>query len=122
MLFMCPIRSSVGAGATNERKDVHIIQLLLNSWLAQANQTALNVNGIADSRTISAIRAFQQGKTKQGDGRIDPDDPTLEALCDVAMTQFAAGMKVPPIRRKDLLASEKMAFLQSLASLRNHLA
>ncbi|WP_237458218.1 hypothetical protein [Vibrio parahaemolyticus] len=54
---MVVIESSVGAGGVNKKKDVKIVQILLNS---QAKAEKLITDGLCGSKTIGAIFSYQR--------------------------------------------------------------
>ncbi len=59
--------ASVGSGGTNKNSDVLLVQQLLNKSLS----AGLNEDGKIGTKTISAIKEFQQKNFGWADGRID---------------------------------------------------
>jgi N-acetylmuramidase len=78
---MAIIHASVGRGGVNRPEDVRIVQELLNKHTRSSMQL-LQVDGMAGSKTIAAIEAFQRNNLSMihPDGRVDPDGGTLIAL------------------------------------------
>ncbi|MFZ3401566.1 hypothetical protein LCS82_29605, partial [Vibrio harveyi] len=76
---MVAIESSVGAGGVNKKKDVKIVQILLNS---QAKAGKLITDGLCGSKTIGAIFSYQRTIMPgwKPDGRIDPNGRTFREL------------------------------------------
>ena len=56
---MAMLTSSVGVGGVNRESDVRAVQTLLNQQAQALAATPLAVNGLADERTLAAIRLFQ---------------------------------------------------------------
>jgi len=81
------LTGSVGAGGKNAGPDVLAVQRLLNQALKPPARPIAE-DGLAEARTIAAIRTFQ---TKSGlvpaDGRVDPGGATYRALSRVAAAQ-----------------------------------
>jgi peptidoglycan hydrolase-like protein with peptidoglycan-binding domain len=77
---------SVGEGGANQKKDVAIVQLLLNRVRSRmiVPSDRLVVDGIVGPRTINAIREFQQQFTSVVDGRVDPHAETITKLNQLA--------------------------------------
>jgi hypothetical protein len=76
------IAASVGAAGANKPTDVRAIQSALND-VPSANggpTPPLKVDGIVGSKTLAAIKHFQQTHVKVVDSRIDPKGRTLAAL------------------------------------------
>ena len=75
------ILASVGRGSLNRSEDVRLVQELLNRH-TRAPQPPLVVNGVADSRTVAAIEAFQRQVVHmhRPDGRVEPGSHTFAAL------------------------------------------
>ena len=91
---MATIGQSVGRGGTNARRDVSIIQALLNANINRiAPRAQLPVNGQCGGPTIAAIEAFQRRVVgmKSPDGRVDPNGGTLKKLNEGA----PQGVNVP---------------------------
>lgn len=78
---MSAIGRSVGEGGINRRRDVFVIQHLLNRHRAERSPL-LRTDSIAGARTIAAIREFQERivHLRRVDGRVDPGGPTLRKL------------------------------------------
>ena len=102
------INASVGAGGVNARKDVLVIQQLLNGVTPGEHGPLplLKEDSIDGPLTNGAIRKFQQGQSmKVVDGRVDPTGPTLRRLNEVstpgqrAIAQLRAvlGLDVPAV-------------------------
>lgn len=79
-----PIVASVGSSGTNRPEDVRIVQALLNCVPPEQGGPVplLKVDGLAWTKTTSAIKKFQQQclHFKWPDGRIDPGGKTFQAL------------------------------------------
>ena len=83
MLNMClPIATSVGYMGRNRPDDVRVVQSLLNKFAKTAGFVPLEVDGHAGSRTLRAIRRFQQQiiRLRNPDGRVDPVGATIRWL------------------------------------------
>ena len=80
---MTVLTASVGAGGVNRESDVRAVQALLNGHTASA-ATPLAENGLADERTLAAIRLFQSRVMllTAPAGRVDPGGRTWLALND----------------------------------------
>ncbi|MGL1190363.1 hypothetical protein ACSTLL_00755 [Vibrio parahaemolyticus] len=76
---MVVIESSVGAGGVNKKKDVKIVQILLNS---QAKAEKLITDGLCGSKTIGEIFSYQRTIMPgwKPDGRVDPNGRTFREL------------------------------------------
>jgi hypothetical protein len=76
------ISGSVGAGGFNRRDDASVIQQALNQVEPSQGgpDPKLKVDGWPWSKTIAAIRKFQQANLGWADGRVDPGGPTLAKL------------------------------------------
>jgi peptidoglycan hydrolase-like protein with peptidoglycan-binding domain len=80
------IEMSVGEGGANRKKDVAVVQLLLNRVRAQwgVPEERLEVDGIVGPKTLGAIRQFQEEYLGFADGRVDPHNKTLDKLNQMA--------------------------------------
>lgn len=78
---MALISKSVGEGGQNDRRDVIVVQRLLNKHSLPPLRS-LTVDGIAGKNTIDTIRHFQSVVVKMHtpDGRVDPGGKTLRSL------------------------------------------
>lgn len=76
------IQKSVGLGGRNLSPDVRTVQRLLNGVPATAGGPSIPLaeDGLVGPKTISAITAYQKRQLGWGDGRVDPDGPTLRRL------------------------------------------
>ncbi len=77
------IMQSVGVNGVNQKTDVRIIQIYLNSFSAWKNKVEqLKVDGHIGEKTCNAIRQFQSQAIgmKRPDGRVDPDGKTFQYL------------------------------------------
>ena len=77
------IRQSVGAGGANQRDDVKLIQVLLNTHAAWTFPfTALKIDGHIGKHTTDAITRYQREAAgiKNPDGRVDPNGKTFRYL------------------------------------------
>lgn len=103
---MSGIQYSVGAGGINHPDDVRTIQKLINEHTLTP-LASLDVNGLADDATITAIRHFQSVYVgmKYPDGRVDPSGKTIKKLVDVQNHPQAAEKEeqseTPTIRREN---------------------
>lgn len=78
---MSLIDSSVGLGGKNKRRDVKVVQRLLNKHSLPPLQN-LSVDGIAGQNTFDTIRHFQSVivKMRTPDSKVDPGGKTLRHL------------------------------------------
>ena len=89
---MC-ISDSVGKGAANKLSDVKTVQLLLNVNASKmALPQPLTVDGMAGSKTTTAIETFQMQimGVSSPDGRVDPASITLKVLAKGLTAEFGA--------------------------------
>lgn len=94
-----PLTASVGAGGANHPKDARYLQYLLVDWRRTNNLPPIAIDGVVGPRTVDAIRNFQQRETRQVDGRVDPNGPTLRRLEECHMGNVFAGIRYsPPVR------------------------
>ena len=93
------LTGSVGAGGRNDERDVKLVQRLLDDWRAREagapSGESLPADGDARPRIDAAIRAFQTGNRSEVNGRIDPDDPTWEALAAYHLAGIRSGRVRP---------------------------
>ncbi len=80
------IHASVGAGGTNDARDVRTVQDLLN----HATGSSLAVDGICGPATRRTITSFQSGFLTSPDGRIDPGGESLRRMVASARQQRMA--------------------------------
>jgi hypothetical protein len=80
------IGDAVGAGCSNRRDDVLVVQSLLNVAYARVRipPRTIPVTGMIDADTQAAIFQFQRAQLGGGDGSIDPGGATLRRLNAVA--------------------------------------
>jgi peptidoglycan hydrolase-like protein with peptidoglycan-binding domain len=80
------IKHPVGEGGSNRKDDVAIVQQLLNRARVKNNvpQEPLDVDGIVGPKTLAAIREFQTQFCSVVDGRVDPENETINQLRKVA--------------------------------------
>ena len=90
------IKYSVGNKGKNNKKDVKVIQKLLND-----NGAKLTVDGICGKGTIRAVKSFQKNKlaNPRPDGRVDVNGKTWKAL----LTK----VEVPDSSNVELIKTEK---------------
>jgi peptidoglycan hydrolase-like protein with peptidoglycan-binding domain len=77
------IRQSVGIGGVNQRDDVKLIQVLLNTYAAWKSPfTTLKVDGSIGTNTNNAIKKYQREAAGviNPDGRVDPNGKTFRYL------------------------------------------
>ena len=77
------IKQSVGINGVNQRADVKLIQVLLNSHAAwQSPFTNLKVDGLIGAKTNNAIKRYQREAAgiMSPDGRVDPNGKTFRYL------------------------------------------
>ncbi len=100
---MITLSGSVGLGAANHRNDVIAIQRALSQVPpAQGGPThALDADGVAGSKTKSAIFHFQQHHFRWADGRVSARGPTLRAL-NRAVDPNAPPVGVRPLSSADM--------------------
>jgi peptidoglycan hydrolase-like protein with peptidoglycan-binding domain len=82
---MKQLSAPVGVHATNLKKDVRTVQVLLNSHRYEMpNFRFLRVDGICGPKTVGAIREFQRVflRMSHPDGRVDLNGPTLPKLSE----------------------------------------
>ena len=70
------ISAAVGSGGTNKKEDVLLVQQLLN----KKESAGLTEDGLIGTKSINAIKAFQQKTFGWADGKIDPGGKTWAAL------------------------------------------
>jgi hypothetical protein len=77
-----PITGAVGAGGSNAKTDVLVVQQLLNSTPPEDGgpELLLAEDGLIGPRTQAAIDRYQRKVLSRPDGRIDPGGPTIKAL------------------------------------------
>ena len=80
------IADAVGAGCTNRRDDVLVVQSLLNVAYARIRipSRTIPVDGIIGPETHAALLHFQRTQVGGGDGRVEPAGRTLARLNAVA--------------------------------------
>ena len=74
---------SVGKGGANERRDVKLVQIYLNSFIAlDASKKPIAEDGVIGKDTITAINEFQKRSVgiSNPDGRVDPNGKTFRYL------------------------------------------
>ncbi len=75
--------ASVGSTpAKNNKRDIKIVQALLNPYLRREGKTSLSITGTIDNPTTSAISDFQKNYVKMTkvDGRVDKNGNTYKNL------------------------------------------
>ena len=84
---MTVLTAAVGGGGVNREVDVRAVQALLNRHVAALGATPLAESGLADERTLAAIRLFQSQvmRLTAPDGRVDPGGRTWLALNGTAV-------------------------------------
>jgi peptidoglycan hydrolase-like protein with peptidoglycan-binding domain len=89
------LKAAVGQGGANFKDDVTAVQTLLNTAHVQvkAPKKPIAIDGLVGPETIGAIRQFQQQELGFQDGRVDPNNKTINRLNQVAT---AAGFVLPP--------------------------
>ena len=91
------ISAPVGQAASNQESDVYIVQMLLNAVPEENGgpRPKLLQDGLIGSKTLDAIRVFQEHQFGQGavDGRVDPDGRTLSSLMSFASREIQAEIK-----------------------------
>ena len=81
-LVQVAMSGPVGAGGTNAKNDVVLVQGLLNAIPSSEGGplTKLKVDGIVGPLTLAAIRRYQQARTHIVDGRVDVHGATIKSL------------------------------------------
>ena len=77
------IRQSVGVNGANQRDDVKLIQVLLNTYAAWKSPfTSLKIDGSIGTNTNNAIKKYQREAAGiiNPDGRVDPNGKTFRYL------------------------------------------
>ena len=75
------LTGSVGQGGKNFSGDVLYVQILVSDWLLLSGKAAIALDGIAGSKTISAIRNFQTAnRLAVVDGLVETNRSTIKAL------------------------------------------
>jgi hypothetical protein len=95
------LTGSVGEGGRNDERDVKLVRRLLDDGRAREagapSGRPLPLDGRMEPRTLAAIRALRAWSGADPDGRIDPDDPTWEALA----AYHLAGIRSGRVRAKN---------------------
>lgn len=94
------ILASVGKAAKNIRKDVVLVQELLNNKIQLlAGAKKLRVDGLCGNKTISLILRYQEEVLgmKKPDGRVDPGGRTFKSL--YSHHRVPPGKHVPEVTR-----------------------
>lgn len=101
---MARIRNSVGEQGVNARQEVIEVQRLLNARLSGRGER-LEMDGLAGSRTIAAIRSFQRDvvRMQRPDGLIEPGLRTWSTLAAAA----GAARPSPPARGRGAAAARR---------------
>ncbi|MDE3175583.1 MAG: hypothetical protein KGM15_05660 [Pseudomonadota bacterium] len=73
------IQGSVGGGGRNDRRDVYLVQIMLNVWRQSRKLTEIAEDGRCGPQTVRAIEEFQK-TTGWVDGRVDVGGRTFRAL------------------------------------------
>jgi peptidoglycan hydrolase-like protein with peptidoglycan-binding domain len=73
------IGGSVGGGGCNDKKDVYLVQVMLNVWRQTRKLPEILEDGKVGPETVAAIRDFQK-TTGWVDGRIDVGGRAWRAL------------------------------------------
>lgn len=105
---MSRLSGSVGAGATNNRHDVALVQKQLNSLVGIVSGLELiSVDHLVGTDTISAIKSFQRTvpNVHRIDGLIRPSGPTARALFHDESAPLAENISAPLFRSPELLNS-----------------
>ncbi len=74
---------SVGKGGANERRDVKLVQIYLNSFITlDPSKKPIAEDGLIGKNTIDAIKDFQRKSAGMSspDGRVDPNGKTFRYL------------------------------------------
>ena len=91
------VSGSVGEASQNKESDVYIVQMVLNAVPTEQGGPRIKLvqDGLIGSKTISAIRAFQELQFGQDavDGRIDPKGRTIRSLMTYANRELLAEIK-----------------------------
>ena len=86
------LTGSVGLKGANQRKDVKLVQFLLNDWLGRRKEVLLKVDGLVGPLTIGAIEEFQRQNGLESDGRVDRDGPSLAQLVALHLAGVESGL------------------------------
>jgi peptidoglycan hydrolase-like protein with peptidoglycan-binding domain len=102
-LVQLTMHGSVGLGGRNDRRDVIVIQRLLNAVPANrgGQQVSLVVDGIVGSKTISAISRFQSSHSLIADGRIDCSKSSIKKLLPLVRSLNLLPTDLPSIAKPD---------------------
>jgi peptidoglycan L-alanyl-D-glutamate endopeptidase CwlK len=90
--LMPTLQSSVGAGGSNRRADVLLIQTLLKA----AGMDPGLIDGMCGLKTIEAIKKFQFRLLTRADGLVNQAGPTWLRLCTAAQAAPPAPTKPDP--------------------------
>lgn len=94
------VNSSVGASnASNKKKDVKLVQALLNIYLRNKKKTTLKITGKINKDTNQAILELQKTKFKKKkyDGRVDPRGDLYKVLIKIRKNSFSRRAITQPI-------------------------
>jgi hypothetical protein len=87
------IQGSVGSGGRNNRRDVYLVQILLNVWRQSRKVKEIKEDGLCGPETIRAIEEFQK-TTGWVDGRVDVEGRAFRALRNFANPYLIEGMSL----------------------------
>ncbi|MGD8784662.1 MAG: glycoside hydrolase family protein [Thioalkalispiraceae bacterium] len=93
---MLTINASVGRDGVNYKRDVRLVQGLLNQYTIPRVTTPLKIDGVIGDRTIQRIETFQKKilHFARPDGRVDPDGRTINKLLKRPGTKPASDFKL----------------------------
>ena len=95
------LTGSVGEGGRNDARDVKLVGSLLDDWWArEAGEPGGRPlpDGPMEPRTLAAIRALRAWSGADPNGRIEPGDPTWNALA----AYHLAGVRSGRVRAENL--------------------
>lgn len=116
---------SVGKGGANERRDVKLVQIYLNSFIAlDPSKKPIAEDGRIGGQTVGAIKEFQRKSVRiaSPDGRVDPHGKTFRFLTmyfdDTEQDKIEQSLlKTKVGRTKTALTPERIYSKEGLSSL-----
>jgi GH24 family phage-related lysozyme (muramidase) len=93
---MVTLNASVGRDGVNNKKDVRLVQGLLNNYKIPGVATPLKIDGLIGDNTLKRIEIFQKNILNFSipDGRVDPDGRTIKKLLIRPDSKAAASFKL----------------------------
>lgn len=111
------ITQSVGKSGVNKKKDVELIQILLNHVRQVSNTPKLGLDGVAGSKTVEKIRLFQSKvlKMRSPDSRVDPKGRTIKSLINEA--KYCVITKPLAVKKNHVMSTKAITLLKGIEKL-----